>query len=419
MRILYVTQYYASPAEPGSLRHSTHVRHLVKCGHSVTVLTTYVLHKQTDVREEYRNVRVARESLDGATVIKVRSTPTFEGFIGRLRNYLSFMLNASAAGLRQAGSFDVVLASSPSLFVGLAGWMLAIAKRARFVLEVRDLWPQSAIALGILRNRCAILASRWLERLLYRRAWRIIAVTEGIADTIKRGCTHPDKVHVIPNGIDARLFADENIAVSDSLRTEAGKPFVVMYAGSHGMNNSLDLMISTATKLREHRDIAFVLIGQGDRTATLKAQCEAEQLENVVFLGARPRAQVPAYLMSADVLFWPVHWSPGDEQLLEVKRGARPNKLLDYLAAGKPILTSAPPDSEGASLLNRFSAGIVVAPDPAALSQGILRIQEDAELRSRLAQDRQEAIKSLDRARMAATLERVLRGEARGEYADA
>jgi len=232
MRILYLTQYFVTPDQAGSLRHYTHTRYLQEAENEVAVITTYVLHKQRSITERYRGKRLVKEEVDGVTIYKVYSSPKFEGFIGRITNYLSFMLNALWAGACLKGSFDVVYASSPPLFVGLAGYLLSLWKRGRFVLEVRDLWPQSAIVTGFLRDPVLIWLSQRVERFLYWRAAAIICATEGIAEEIKAHDSTASKVLVVRNGVDVELFKHADEENCAPLREPIGNVYLVAYAAT-------------------------------------------------------------------------------------------------------------------------------------------------------------------------------------------
>jgi glycosyltransferase involved in cell wall biosynthesis len=372
MRILYLTQYYVTPDQPGSLRHYAHTGFLQSQGHDVVVITTYVLHKQTEIPSEYRNVLEVVRRVGGVKVRKVYSRPTFEGFRGRLANYLSFMVYAVRAGRREAGTFDVVYASSPPLFVGVAGWWLSRSKRARFILEVRDLWPESAVALGFLRNRLVIWMARRLERWLYARARRVVCATEGIAAAVRRTAGDADKVYVIKNGVDSELFEGANSEACSELRS-GDEPSIAlaMYAGAHGVNNGLDLLIEAARLLGDEPDVRIVLVGHGDQTPSLKKRVEELGLSNVRFLGLRPRREIPSLLRCADVLLWPGMQEAPSHRLVEIKKGAVPNKLFDYLAARKPIVTTIPSDGEAAVLLGRYGTASFVAPSGEGIAEGV------------------------------------------------
>jgi len=313
--------------------------------------------------------------IDGIRVRKVYSTPFYQGFRCRLFNYLSFMWRAIRSGLRENKSFDIIFASSPSLFVGLAGAALSRLKKSPFVLEVRDLWPQSAVATGFLKNPILIWLSRRLERCLYQRASAIVCLTGGIAKAVEQSITAPAKVHVVPNGVDAELFlADGREEALGIIGRDEGE-VIAMYAGAHGINNALDTVIEAAFILRAEK-VRFVLIGEGDQTARLLARAEALGLRRVAFLGEQPRQRVPSLLQIADVLLWPVLWDEKTEALKKLKEGVVPNKLYDYLAAGKPIVTSVPNSGEAAKLIERYGTAEFAYPSGEGIAAALMRLLE-------------------------------------------
>ena len=186
-RVLYVSQYFVSADQPGGVRHWQHTRALARAGHEVSVVTSFVQHKERTVPERYRGRRVVHEVEDGLDVWRTYSTPGYGRDVrSRLASYGTFAWWAAVAGAR-APRPDVVVASSPSLPSAAAAAALARARGARFLLEVRDLWPESAVAMGLMGEGPATAAARRLEAFCYRRADRIVALTEGIRDGIVAG----------------------------------------------------------------------------------------------------------------------------------------------------------------------------------------------------------------------------------------
>jgi len=238
-----------------------------------------------------------------------------------------------------------------------------------------------------------------------------VATTEGIRRDIQGRITDPGKVFTVPNGVEDELYRKAApYGVCSELRTALGEGFLAVYAGAHGVNNSLDLLIDAAELLREERRIRFVLVGSGSETPALVQRSQEKGLSNVVFTGAVPKSQVPSYLMCADVLLWPVLWDASRQSLRDLKEGACPNKVYDYLAAGKPVVATTPPASEGARLLEQFEAGIVVEPSASALCDALLELLEDEERRTSFGKRREEAIARFGRTRTGAVLERVISG---------
>jgi len=413
MRILYITQYYTTPDKPGSLRHYAHTQEWARKGHDVVVLTTFVLHKNTVIPSEYEGVKSVAETIGGCTVRKLYSRPSFSGFRGRMANYLTFMCRAMRAGLRERGPFDVVMASSPSLFAALAGSVVARAKRVPFVLEIRDLWPASAIATGHLTNPFIIWLARRLEASLYAHASAIVCVTERIADAVRAKASDSKSIFVIPNGVDAELFHGSDEDSSDVVATHLSQieGSLALYAGSHGKNNALDTIIEAAKLLSDER-VHFVLIGEGDQTERLRAWAKRDGLRNVTFLGSLPREHVPRLLRRASVLLWPVFWNRDDPSLRTLKEGVVPNKLYDYVASGRPLVTSVPRPSEASEKLEQWGAVVAYAdPNTGSFARAI---QAALAMTPMSEHDCASFIDGHSRARYATKVEQILRSVSEG-----
>ena len=380
MRILYITQYYREPAQAGGLRHYGHTRRWAQAGHDVTVITASESRMPASAAVE---IDLGEGHAAGRCLVRrLRVPPHGDRFVRRLVNYIAFMVGSFRAGLRLRGPFDVLVASSPSLFVAVAGTLLGRLRGIPVVLEVRDLWPESAVATGFLRNPLLIFLARRLERWLYRRARRVVALTEGIRSGIRSAGVPSERIHVVPNAVDDDLLAFEETLDCRALVGHRTGEAIAMYAGAHGINNALDFVIDAAAE-PECAAIRFLLIGQGTQTARLKQRVKSLGLSNVEFLGYQPRERVPRLLHCADVLLWPVLWSSEKPALRVLKEGAVPNKLYDYLAAGKPIVTSVPRSGEAVGLLDAYGCAVYTDPSGKEIARGVqesLSSSRDAEL---------------------------------------
>lgn len=370
-RILYVSQYFVSADQPGGVRHWQHTRALARAGHDVTVITSYVQHKQRSVPERYRGRRIVREREDGLEVVRTYATPGYGVDLrSRLANYGTFALWSFIAGL-QTRRPDVIVASSPSLPAAAGAAELARARRARFVLEVRDLWPESALAMGLIRDGRAARAARRLALHCYRRADRIVALTEGIRDGVLAEGVPPARVALITNGVDLDI-GSEHRAV-----TFAGDAFVAMYVGAHGTYNSLGTVLEAADRLRADPGIHLVLVGDGDRKPALQARARELALPNLSFVDAVPKREVPAWLARADACILPYQDVP-------LFAGALPNKTFDYLGAARPVIAAAPV-GELTRLVHEADCGVAVPPeDPRALAEAIRALARDREAARRM-----------------------------------
>ncbi len=372
MRILYLSQYF--PPEVGATQTRAYemARGLVQAGHHVTMVAEVPNHPSGIIRPAYRGKLYERADLDGIDVIRVWvKTAPVKTFRTRMAFYLSYMLNATLAGLFLArGRYDVVYATSPPLFVGGAALVLSALRRTPLVFEVRDLWPESAVALGELKNPRAIALAERLERACYRRARRVVVVTTGIRQRLLERGLPSDKLVLIPNGTNTDLFQPQPEAGA-ALRDELGldDAFVVLYAGIHGIAQGLETVIEAASLLRADSDIRFLFVGEGPVKNEIKALAEGYGLYNVHFHPEIPRERVPAFLSAADVALVPL-------RKLELFKGALPSKMFDAWAAGCPTLVSI--EGEAQQVLERSSAGRFVEPEnPQALVEAIRALAAD------------------------------------------
>ncbi len=373
MRVVYVSQYFVRGDQPGGVRHWHHTRALAARGHDVHVVTSFVQHKERTVPEAYRGRRVVREHEDGLTMWRTYSTPGYgRDLRSRLANYLSFAWWATVAAVR-APRPTVVVASSPSLPAATGAAVVAFAKRVPFVLEVRDLWPESAIAMGLVKKGSvfARVASA-LERFCYRRAKHVIALTEGIRDGVIAKGVPANRVTVITNGVDPapETASAPAFPIPDDV-------VCAMYVGAHGTYSSLETVLQAADIMRDDPRVRFVLVGGGDQKPRLQEMAAELDLPNVVFVDPVPKTDVPAWLERADICLLPY-------QDRELFAGALPNKTFDYMGAGRPIVAAVPP-GELSRLMHRAGCGVAIAPeDPAGMAATIGELAADPEIRREL-----------------------------------
>ncbi len=402
-RILYVSQYFVSADQPGGVRHWQHTRALANAGHDVSVVTSYVQHKEREVPEEYRGKRVVREEADGLTIYRTYATPGYgRDLRSRLANYTTFASWSMVAMMRAARP-DVVVASSPPLPAAAAAAAVAKGRRVPFVLEVRDLWPDSAVAMGLLNEGPAVQAAARLEASLYAQATRIVALTEGIRDGILEKGVSPGKVRLVTNGVDLDIAEGEADATVDLPQ----EPFVAMYVGAHGTYSSLGTVLDAAEHLLDDRNILFVLVGGGDQKAALVEEAAARELHNVRFVDPIPKREVPAWLARADACILPY-------QDRELFAGALPNKTFDYLASGSPIVVAAP-TGELTRLIEEGHCGVVVPPeDGAAMAAAIAALAGDRDHAAQLGTNGERLVRSrYDRRALAAQFVETVESVAR------
>ena len=369
MRILLIHQAFCGTADPGGTRHYELAERLVAAGHCFCVVTS-----------PYSYLTGQRKSQQSTIPgIEVQYAPTLPGlhrsYLRRVFVFLSFTITSVFVALRSEAP-DVVVGTSPPIFQALAAWMIAALRRRPFLLEIRDLWPEFAINLGLLRNRWWISLARGVERFLNRRAHHIVVNSPGYRDyLLKRGISEA-KITVIANGADVTRFNPDDRG--DSFRREHrfdGK-FVVLYAGATGFANNLDCLLQAAAELGDYREILFVIVGDGKELPHLRHETESLRLENLRFIPAQPKQRMPEVLAAADVCVAILRNIP-------MFRLTYPNKVFDYMSAGRPTIVAI--DGAIREVIEASGGGKFVQPgDPCALAQAILELCNSPELRTRM-----------------------------------
>jgi glycosyltransferase involved in cell wall biosynthesis len=310
------------------------------------------------------------------------------------------------AGLR-VRNIDIVLGTSPPIFQGISAYLLSRLKRVPFVFEVRDLWPDFAIEMGVLRNPLLIWMSRRLEVFLYRHADLIIVNSPGFISHLRCYTVPAEKIALVPNSVEVEMFnpSDRGEEVRRELNLD-GK-FVVLYAGAHGPANDLDTLLKAAKLLKEYDEIVFVLVGDGKERPKLMRQAEKLQLWNVRFVPAQPKVRMPAFLAAADVCIAILKNIP-------MFTTTYPNKVFDYMAAGRPTLLAI--DGVIRQVIEDADGGIFVQPgNPEALANGLLTLYENPCLRGQQGMNARNYVAThFDRSEQALKLETAIHGACQG-----
>ncbi|MEH1015181.1 glycosyltransferase family 4 protein [Micromonospora sp. CPCC 206060] len=383
-QVLVLNQYAKPLHEPGGTRHVELFGRLSGWRHTIVVgdLDNYTRQRFQTTDPHFVRVRV----------------PSYRGNDHqRVANWISYSLGALRAALRQRPRPDVVYASSPHILTPVAGWLAARIRRSRFVLEIRDLWPETLVSMGYLRSGSIThRLLRALERWLYRRADAIVVVAEGWRSYLVAQGVDESRIEWVSNGAEPADFTLRPEYRSLRSRVPVTGRLVV-YAGAHGPLNGLDLLLDAAAELPEH---TFVLIGDGLEKAHLVERAHAEQLGNVHFLDTIPKRELAGIIGDADV---GVHVLANAEIF---QLGASPNKLYDYLAAGLPVVTNCPDEPQDIVL----SAGAGIAVGPNELVAGLRKLlgEDTATLRAMGGRGRRYIEEHRSRTVMAARLQRLL-----------
>lgn len=385
MRILFLSQYF--PPEMGAPAARTYelARRWVQAGADVTVVTAIPNHPNGIIPPAYRDRRLYVEDVAGIRVIRtwIYAAPN-RGFWRRSLNYISFALSSLSQGLRHAGHPDLVIATSPQFLVGVSGWIASRILGVPFVFEVRDLWPDSIAALGVLREGLVLQTLRRIEMLLYRQASCIVGVAHSTRrELIDRGID-PEKIVIIPNGADRQVFRAMEKYNGIREHLGLGRKFVVSYVGTHGLAHGLETVLECAGELRDHDDIAFLFVGDGAEKDRLMARAENLGLRNTHFMGVQPREKIPAYIATSDVSLVPLRRK-------ELFRKVLPSKMFEIMGCARPVILGV--EGEAADAIEASGGGVCVTPeDPAAMRRAILALYDDPERVERLGQHGREYV---------------------------
>ncbi len=401
MRILYLSHYF--PPEFGAAAARAHgmSRWLARFGHDVTVITAFPNYLLARVPEAYRGRRWVREEMDGVTVYRSwLYTSSKRSNWRRMANYLSFAASVWWHGRKLDVPFDVVIASSPPLFLGPIGVALARYFHAPLVFDVRDMWPEIAVKLGVFREG-SLMERGWrmVADYTYHRAAAILPVTQRMQEDMIALGLPEQKLHLIRNGIDLDMVREDARDMRDELGLRGA--FVVLFSGLIGVMQGVEIIIETAYLLQEHGDIRFLIVGDGVRKEAVAKRMRELDLTNVQMLSKQPLDQLPRLLVTADVCLATL----ANRQVT----GVAPYKMLEAWAYRRPvIITDA--GGEGGALAESCQAGLVTpAGDARALAKAILTLKRDQDLAKRLGGNGRRCIeKQLNRAKQARALEQVL-----------
>jgi colanic acid biosynthesis glycosyl transferase WcaI len=362
VRLLTLSYFYHP--EPNDVKIHLLGRDLVQRGHQVTALASFPNYPHGRIYPGYRQKLWQWEDKDGVRVARIPLYPDHSrSGAKRALSYFSFMGSAALLGPFLSGPADVMLVYQPPLTTGLAGWWLSALRRAPFVYEIQDMWPETLTSTGMINNRRALAMLDSAARWLYRRAAHITVISPGFKRNLIEKGVPADKISVIPNWADEDLYRplprDPELGAACGLEGR----FNIIYGGNIGPAQALQPVIDTAEALRATPEIQFVLIGDGLQLAELQAAVDERQLTNVRFIERQPPERMPAFFAWADALL--VHLK--DDPLFAI---TIPSKTLAYLACGRPLLGAI--SGDGAAVIEGAGAGLVSPPgDPHTLVKNI------------------------------------------------
>jgi glycosyltransferase involved in cell wall biosynthesis len=401
VNILFLSHYFPPEVNAPAARTHEHCREWVKAGHEVTVVTCAPNHPAGVVYDGYRNKLRHEEWRDGIRVIRLWTfLAANEGFLRRTVNYASYMLSSLLAAPFLPAA-DVVISTSPQFFCGLAGYGVSRIKRAPWILEIRDLWPETISAVGAVHNTPLLRALEAIETWAYRHADKVVALTQAFRDHIQARGVPSSRVEVVTNGVDLSLFQRESR--DDVLVRQLGLDgkFVVGYLGTHGLCHKLETVLEAAKLLEHDRRIGFLLVGGGAERARLLELKERMGLANLVMLEQQPRDRVPQL------------WSVVDVGLVLLRRSdlfktVIPSKIFEAMAMERPIVLGV--EGESRRIVEEAGAGIPITPESAEeLARAVVALADDPERARQMGRKgRRHAEQAYDRRVLAARFERIM-----------
>jgi glycosyltransferase involved in cell wall biosynthesis len=373
-RLLILTQYFPPETGAPQARLSELAKRLHDHEFDVQVLTALPNYPIGKIFSGYRGHWIYRETIEGVRVIRTPIYPSRDAaFMKRLANYFSFVISSALLGPFLVRRPDIILVESPPLFLGITAAFLKTVFRAKLVFNVSDLWPESAVFMGVIPEGKLVRIARWLERRCYTSAELCTGQSEGICEGIRRVAPEA-QVMTLPNGCDAEVFRPEARSAAFRTKVGNGKTILVGYAGLLGLAQGVDVILDVASRLRGNADVQFVIIGDGPERERIHQTLSDRSLDNVTMFGHAPRSEMPSIVASFDLAIIPLrHSIPG----------ALPSKTYEAMSCEVPVIMVS--GGEGARLVRRASCGVAVDfENIAGISEAVKGLAADSSRRRQL-----------------------------------
>jgi glycosyltransferase involved in cell wall biosynthesis len=401
LKILLINQAFVSPDEPGHTRHYELAQYLKQYGHELVIVGSDINYQTGERIIQHRGMS-AEQNLDGVRVVRAYIYPTLhKSYFWRIFSFISFMFSSMIASMR-VKDVDLVMGTTPPIFQAVSIWLISVLRRKPFLLEVRDLWPEFGISMGVLKNPIIIGLARWLELFLYRQADHILVNSPAYVDYMVCKGVKPEKISFIPYGTDIEMFNPEVSGTSFRDRYGLQDHFVVLYAGALGQANDIYTVLRASEKLKNQPKIRILLLGDGKERKNLEGEAARLGLDNVIFVGVVPKKEMPEAVAGADVCLAIL-------QDIPMFRTTYPNKVFDYMAAGKTTILVI--DGVIRELVEKSGGGIYVPPgNETRLAETILELSQNPTMLAQMGKAAREyMLKHMDRKdKMAKTMDLML-----------
>lgn len=381
MKILFLTDNFPPESNAPAIRTHEHARRWVELGHSVMVVTCAPNFPTGRVFDGYRNRLFQREQIDGIEVLRVWTYITAnEGFAKRVLDYMSFMLAAIVASFAVRRP-DVVVATSPQFFTAVAGWIVGRLKRRPWVFELRDLWPESIVAVGASSGGRVLDALERFSHFLYRRADLVVPVTRVFADRLRELGVPEERIELVTNGIDPESFRIEPSRAE--IRDRLGIPkdvFVSSFVGTVGMAHGVGIVLDAAELTRDDPALHYVIMGNGADKGAVRARLDAQRLRNVTMIDGRPRQEALELVAASDASLVVLRDSPVFETVI-------PSKIFEAMALRRPIVLGVRGEARRI-VVEEGDCGLAFPPEDAeAMVASLRRLMDDPALAKRLGEN--------------------------------
>lgn len=359
MKLIILTQYY--PPEHGAPQNRLHdlAKRAVSAGHEITVMTSMPNYPKGKVFPEYKGKFSFSEEIDSVNVVRSWIFASrSKGLITQLTVYFSFVFSSILVGVFRLPKADFLICESPPLFLGFSALVLRFMKNAKLVMNISDLWPESAVQLGMIGPGIKLSILEWFERRLYKKSVLVMCQTEGIVDGVKKSYAKAETI-LFPNGVDLEMFAvqEKSTAICDELAIEKDK-FIVGYGGNHGRSQALSQVLDAAKIVGEkNQQVEFLLFGDGPEKDDLIKKADAMELKNLKFLPSQPREKMSQVQSIWDIALVPL-------KNIELFDGARPSKMFELMGGKIPFIFCG--KGEGAEIAGASGCAVAVPPEDAA-----------------------------------------------------